>query len=489
MRRIRHEQSPSPRLAVLGLAAVLLVLSAISLLVSPASAQAPTVQAPVAQSTTDGGACPADLNTIGSSDTVVRFVKVAGLIDPAVRDYMLRELDKAENDPDTIGYVLWMNSKGSVVDDGEYQELARRLKDSPIETALWVGNTGSTAQGGAAELAGVVDLIGVTPNSTIGNTGPRRLPEEWGTAFGEATERLETGTFTASEAIQAGASVGPLENTVPIGSFATQLSGFEVFRCTAEDGSLVTVPTTQPLLSGLPLAHQLFHTVASPEVAYLFFVIGLGILVFELFVAGIGIAGVIGAVCLVLGSYGLAILPTNWWAIGLLLLAMFFLAVDIQTNVPRFYTIAGLVAFVLGTWFLYTDGVSMSWVTAAAGIIGALLYAYTGMPSMVRTRFSTPTIGRKWMIGEMGEAVTDVSPEGTVRIGDATWRAITNRATPVHAGDTIRVIGLDRLILEIEPEEGGARDYRERGPKESAEAASGTEPESASDGASNGDAG
>jgi membrane-bound serine protease (ClpP class) len=232
-----------------------------------------------------------------------------------------------------------------------------------------------------------------------------------------------------------------------------------------DDGATVTVPTTQPLISGLPLVHQLFHTVASPEVAYLFFIMGLGILVFELFVAGVGIAGMIGAGFLTLGGYGLAVLPTRWWAIVLLLVAMFFLAVDIQTNVPRFYTIAGLICFVLGTWFLYDDGVTMSWVTALAGIIGAVLYAYTGMPSMVRTRFSTPTIGRKWMIGELGEAVSDVDPEGTVKIRDATWRAITNRATPVEQGESVRVIGIDHLILEIEPEDGGAKDYRDRGDK------------------------
>jgi membrane-bound serine protease (ClpP class) len=82
---------------------------------------------------------------------------------------------------------------------------------------------------------------------------------------------------------------------------------------------------------------------------------------------------------------------------------------------------------------------------------------------MVRTRFSTPTIGRRWMIGEMGEAITDVSPEGTVRIRDVAWRAVTNRATPVKAGETVRVVGLDRLLLEIEPETGGAKDHRQRG--------------------------
>jgi membrane-bound serine protease (ClpP class) len=84
------------------------------------------------------------------------------------------------------------------------------------------------------------------------------------------------------------------------------------------------------------------------------------------------------------------------------------------------------------------------------------------MPSMVRTRFSTPTIGRRWMIGEMGDAVTAVDPQGTIRIRDAVWRATTNRATPVQPGERVRVVGIDRLVLEVEPEVGAAKDYRDR---------------------------
>ena len=80
---------------------------------------------------------------------------------------------------------------------------------------------------------------------------------------------------------------------------------------------------------------------------------------------------------------------------------------------------------------------------------------------MIRTRFATPTIGREWMIGEMGEADADVDPDGRVRIRGALWRARTNRATPIRSGEPIRVVAIDGLVLEVEPEEGGAIDYRE----------------------------
>ena len=107
----------------------------------------------------------------------------------------------------------------------------------------------------------------------------------------------------------------------------------------------------------------------------------------------------------------------------------------------------------------------MSWITLAAGLGGMALAFLSGMPSMVRTRFSTPTIGREWMVGELGRAITAIDPDGMVQIQGGRWRAFTNRATPIEELDRVRVIGVEGLVLEVEPEEGGARDYRERTPR------------------------
>lgn len=97
-----------------------------------------------------------------------------------------------------------------------------------------------------------------------------------------------------------------------------------------------------------------------------------------------------------------------------------------------------------------------------AGIVGMVLGMVGGMPAMVRTRFATPTIGREWMIGEIGTAVGPVAPDGVVMVRDAPWRARTNRATPIEAGSEVRVASIDGLLLEVEPLEGAARDHRDR---------------------------
>jgi membrane-bound serine protease (ClpP class) len=101
-------------------------------------------------------------------------------------------------------------------------------------------------------------------------------------------------------------------------------------------------------------------------------------------------------------------------------------------------------------------------LTVLVGIGGIALTYISGMPSMTRTRFATPTIGRERLIGETGRAVTDIAPDGAVQIGEARWKARTNRATPVKAGEIARVVAIDGIVLEVEPEAGGARDYRER---------------------------
>ena len=148
---------------------------------------------------------------------------------------------------------------------------------------------------------------------------------------------------------------------------------------------------------------------------------------------------------------------------ALILLAMFGYGVDIQTGVPRVWTGIATVAFALGSIFLF-DGVSASWITLLVAFVGITLAMVAGMPTMVRSRFSTPTIGRDWMIGEMGVARTDIAPDGVVTLRDAPWRARTNRATPIRKLALVRVVAIEGLVLEVEPEEGGARDYREPAP-------------------------
>jgi membrane-bound serine protease (ClpP class) len=375
----------------------------------------------------------------------VLVAKVSGLLDPVLADFVESSIHAAEEDG-ALAVVLQMNSSGSVLETDRFVDLAETVRDATVPVYTWIGPNGSQAKGRSAQLAMLTQQIGITEKSRFGDLGTIVVDDP---VFDDLSPRLVQGSVGDDEAVELGVAT----DSDILGDFLLRLPGFQ----STPDGK----PITQSVFTEPDVVHELFHTVASPPIAYLLFLVGMGLLVFELFTAGVGVAGVVGAGSLVLGAYGLDVLPARWWAVALLVVSMFGFAVDVQIGVPRFWTGVGIVTLVVGSFALY-DGMSLSWITLLVGIAGTALGMISGMPAMVRTRFSTPTIGREWMVGEMGVAESEVAPEGVVRVADALWRARTNRATPIPAGGPIRVVEITGLVLEVEPQEGAAKDYRER---------------------------
>jgi membrane-bound serine protease (ClpP class) len=416
----------------------------------------------------------------GASDATlapVDVLQVTGLFDSIVINSIDAAIQRAV-DGGSQALILQVNSPGAIATAAEMQGLLQRIADAPIPIGIWVGPSGAARlYGTPAQLMGVADVTAMVSGSRFGFTGELITLDGAGIDLGAAAERLRNGSLSFQDA----RSLDALKLDTPdlgvptIRGMVLAMDGVEadgIVLNTVRDGvndeGGAELESTLVKFAKLGLLDQLMHTMASPPVAYLMFLIGLALLVFEFFTAGVGVAGVVGAVCAFFGCFGLAELPARGWAVALLVVAMIAFAIDVQVGIPRFWTGVGIVAVILGSWFLYEPlpGTSLrvGWIPLAVGIGGTMLTFITGMPSMVRTRFATPTIGREWMIGQTGVAVNDVAPDGLVTVADARWRARTNRATPVKAGDTVRVVAIDGVTLEVEPETGAARDYRERKP-------------------------
>jgi membrane-bound serine protease (ClpP class) len=414
------------------------VVVALLALVSGAAA----LVAPAAPAGAQGGC--------GAGDGPVSVVEVDGLIDPVLTRLVEDQIEDA-TDACALALVLQFDSGGVVIDDADLEDLVARIDGAELPVAVWVGPQGSRATGDAVDVLAAADVVGVPVGSTIEVTA-ELLDARGVDADAQGTVRVGD-RIGAERAVE----LGLVDNDAPtILTFVAELEGFETEVVDGERR-----PVTQVTFSGLDILGELAHTVASPNVAYLLFTIGLALLLFEMFTAGVGIAGMVGAGALVLGCYGLGVLPTRPVGVVLLAFAFFGYAVDVQTGVPRVWTGIATLSFVAGSLLLF-DGVSISWLTLLIVFVGVTLGMVAGMPTMVRSRFSTPTIGRDWMIGELGAARTDIDPDGIVTLRDAPWRARTNRATPIRKDEPARVVAIEGLVLEVEPEEGGARDYRER---------------------------
>ncbi|MGE3358337.1 MAG: NfeD family protein [Acidimicrobiia bacterium] len=375
------------------------------------------------------------------STSLVEVVEVSGLFDPILVDFVEERIAEA-NQRGLTALVLRLNSPGAVVEDEQVVELARQIAGSPVPIAIWVGPSSAQARGAAAQLVGVARPGGIASGASVGKAGEQILPrDEFGVLFGDAANRARDAFVRFEDATTAG-----LVPAATLGDFIINLEGVAT-KSVRIDGVERREPATTVRFVQLPLSRELMHTVASPSVAYLLFVIGVGLIVFELFTAGIGVAGVVGAVFVVGGCYGLAVLPARWWAVALLLLSFPVFGADVQTGVPRRATLVGVVLFLVGTFALYR-GVSLSWVTVVSAVVLLLVVYLRGMPAMVRGRFSAVDLGRDWLVGEEGTVTADVSPSGTVAVRAAQWPATTAQGS-LAVGDRVTVVGTKGHVLEV----------------------------------------
>ena len=461
------------RLAITILLAPFLGLAGLSLL-------SPTVHASTPPTTpTQPTSASTDDVTDASQLPPVDVLQVSGIFDKIVVRSIVEAIEHSESNG-SAALILQLTSRGAVVSTSEMTALLQRVADAKVPIGIWVGpSRSSRAYGLPAQLMAVADVTAMVGGSRIGYISEPLEVDGRPISFGDSTAELVNGSMSFNEARAAGVlkldttdqGVPTVRNMV-LAMDGKVIDGHEVNTVVKQlnDKGEEQNVSTVPVFSGLGLLDEVLHTVASPPMAFLLFVIGLALLIFEFFTAGVGIAGVVGAACAVLGCYGLTALPTRPAAVALIVLSMLAFAIDVQVGIPRLWTGVGIVLFIIGAWYMYEpvpgNDLRLGWITLVVAVGGAMLTFIVGMPSMVRTRFATPTIGREWMIGHDGTATTSIDPEGVAMVGGARWRARTNRATPISAGAPLKVVAIDGVTLEVEPEEGAARDYRERRAKQ-----------------------
>ncbi len=439
-----------------------------------AAVVAPLAAAPAAHAAATTPSAPASLPGID-------VVQLEGLIDPPNASLVRSSISRAEHRHSTL-LVFQLDSGGAV--DVDVAALAARIASAKVPIAVWIGPSGATARGGAALLAAAAPVLSISPGSHIGPARPARLDrpgaaiapsvDVWlaqtvPAARRAATRRLIGGArFNATDAFHAHA-VGRVDNV--LGDLVVGLDNTVVTTAagpmrlsTAEVVGTGTDTRRRPnqdvRFAKLSLGDQVLHTLGSPWVAYMLFVAGSALVVFEFYTASIGLAGLVGAGALVGAFTGFSHLPVQWWAVALLALGILGFTIDVQAGGLGPWTVIGAFGLVAGSLTVYggSSRLDPAWWSIVIVCLGTAVFMVGGMTAMIRSRFATPTVGREGLVGEMGMAEVDVDPDGVVRIRDARWRARTNRATPIPAGESVRVVAINGLVLEVEPETGGARD-------------------------------
>ncbi|MCY4620969.1 MAG: hypothetical protein OXD34_03910 [bacterium] len=382
----------------------------------------------------------------------IEIIEISGNLDRPALDFVSDRVEAAARGGATAA-IIQLDSRATL--SAGVLQLAARIADPPLPLVVWVGPAPASAFGGAAHLLAAAPIKAAAPGVRIGYTQP--------VIAGDPRQPVRSGPldgFTESAFAVAEPIEGLVEIVAPsISNLLVELDG----RTVEVRGEIVTLRTLRPTADGAAAIETVFYEpsigvrilaiATGVEAAFFFLVAGLAVVVFEFYALGPGIAAAVAALMLLISGYGLAVLPLRGWAVGLALAGIWFLTADFQRGRAGPLTALGALAMLAGGLY-FTDSapqIQPSWWIVTVITVSVTAFYVIGIRTVARARFSTPTMGRRHLIGRSGQAVTRFDPDGIVEVEGARWQATAHREAGIGPGDPVVVRAVDGPILEVDP--------------------------------------
>jgi membrane-bound serine protease (ClpP class) len=439
-----------------------------------------------------------------ASSTAV-LLKIDGPIGPAISHYFSQGLKKAQQSGSAL-VILQMDTPGGL--DTAMRDIIKEILASPIPIVTFVAPSGARAASAGTYILYASHVAAMAPATNLGSATPVQIGGEPGgprpeggdeptpdkpvtpdakedkdkDAKGERSERGSSAMerkvindavgYLRSLAQLRGRNVEWAEKAVREGANlpASEALDSKVIDLVAKDlpdllqqldgrklrmgASEITLATKALTLEKFDpdWRTELLAVITNPTIAYGLLLIGIYGLLFEGYNPGAVLPGVAGAICLLLALFAFQVLPVNY--AGLALIALGTLLVVAEAFVPSFGAlgVGGLIAFIIGSIMLFDTSVpgfsiAMPVIAAIAFVAGLVLLGMVWM--FGRSRRRPVVTGIEHMVGSTAEVLDGFTTQGTVRLGGELWNA-RSRA-PVNAGQRVRVVKVDGLLLWVEP--------------------------------------
>jgi membrane-bound serine protease (ClpP class) len=406
-------------------------------------------------------AAPAVLAQDGSNRVLA--VHLANDINPVTQEFVDDAVDRAEGG-DYAALVLVLDTPGGLA--SSMRGIVKRFLAAEVPVVVYVAPPGSSADSAGAVITMAADVAAMAPQTNIGSSTPISLSGE---DISEDLRRKivnDAAAYTGELAREHGRNVRLARRMVTVGA---NFGAREAVARNVADLVAPTLPvlleridgtTTQP--KGLTLHtagaeieevelsgwKRLLDLLVGPNVIALMLSIGLIGLVVELWNPGLVLPGTVGAVSLVVGLYGLQVLPVSAAGILLLLLAAGLFVAELVVVSHGALTLAGAVCFVIGALMLFDPAGPAYQVSlqVAIGIAGSLaLVVGLALAKAAQARRRVPEVGVHRLVGDEGR----VRGDGLVFVDGELWRARSVDGDPLVPGERVRVHAVDEESLRL----------------------------------------
>lgn len=411
------------------------------------------------------------------ANPVAYLLEIQGAIGPAVSDFVVRGLAKAQANKAEV-VIIQMDTPGGLSES--MREINKAILASSIPVATFVFPSGARAASAGtyilyashfAVMAPGTNLGAATPVS-IGMAGSSEAPKDKHESTLEHKATSDATAYIRSLAQLRGRNVQwamqavvkaeslsekeALEKKVidfaadDIPQLLSELNG----RHTEIGGKTVTLLTKNISVEKITpdWRTRFLSVITDPSVAYLLLLVGIYGLFLEFTTPGVIVPGAIGAIALFIAVYALQLLPINYASLGLIILSIGFLISELYITSYGILGLCGAIAFLIGSIMLIDTNVAGFGIPLPL-IIGATVIT-VGLISLIITLAiraqRTPAVtGREALLISTGEVVAIYDNIIQVRIQGEIWQA--KSSSLLHVGQHVKVVEMHGLILQVEP--------------------------------------
>ena len=409
-----------------------------------------------------------------SSSSLVMVMTADGPIMPPMREYIKRGVEAAER-RNAEALIIQLNTPGG--DLLTTLDIIATIRASSVPVVVYVAPRNAIAGSAGALITMAGHASAMAPETVIGASTPisgsggdlnsderakatnaskaaiRDIVAPRGKEALTLAEAMidEAKAATAREALDAHLVDFIVDN---VDDLLESLNGFTV-QVDNESRTLNTTNAqTEPL--DMSFIEQFLLLLTDPNIVFTLLSIGTTALLIEISSPGGWVAGFVGVVCLSLSTYGLGILPVNWFGIIFLLTAFVLFILDIKAPTHGALTIAGVAAFIIGALVLFNSAtvpqfqrVSVPLVISFGVFLGLVFFGI--LMFALRTIHVPIQMGAESYLGKTGMARSSIDQGGgQVQLGSELWTADpVGESEKIGKGDRVEVVDIKGLRLKV----------------------------------------
>ncbi len=412
----------------------------------------------------------------GENRPVVAVIPVKGVINPVSAKFIVESIGRAE-ELNAQCLVIELDTPGGLMTS--MRQIIERFLNSRIPVVVYVYPKGGRAASAGVFITYAAHIAAMAPSTNIGAAHPVTIgggaPGAPADTSGKSTmmekitndavayiktlaDKRHRNVEWAEKAVRQSVSVTEKEAlrlhiidliAPSLDSLLTAIDG----RRVGLDGKTVILRTAgaRTVRWKMSWRDRLLDKLSDPNIAYIFLLLGMYGLIFELSNPGAILPGVAGVIFLILAFFAMQTLPINYAGLALIIFGIILFIVEIKIPSYGLLTIGGVISMFLGSLMLVQSPYPFMRVSLGVIIPGVLVTALFFIFAVglgLRAQARKPATGQEGLVGEIGEALTDVGPKGgKVNVHGEIWNAVSTQ--PIRKGKAIQVEKVERLKVWV----------------------------------------